>query len=76
MKQNNGGPAFPQHGYERQDEKHWNSEECGGTGLTLRDYFAAKVLAGRSAIPGTIDPDYEGKIAYQLADAMLAARDA
>ena len=76
MKQNNGGPAFPQHGYESQDEKHWNSEECGGTGLTLRDYFAAKVLAGRSAIPGTIDPDYEGKIAYQLADAMLAARDA
>lgn len=56
------------------------ANEYGGHGsqggMTLRDYFAAKVLAGRSAIPGAIDPDYEGKIAYQLADAMLAARTA
>lgn len=66
MKQNNGGPAFPL----------GSTPEEWMNGMTLRDYFAAKVLAGRSAIPGTIDPDYEGKIAYQLADAMLAARDA
>lgn len=91
MKQNNGGPAFPQHGYESQDEKHWNSEECGGAGLTLRDYFAAK------AMPLAMD-DYKRRTlgieepvaawdelydlsciaadAYRLADAMLAARDA
>lgn len=76
MKQNNGGPAFPGTYNARPDQGRGAVRECHDTGMTLRDYFAAKVLAGRSAIPGTIDPDYEGKIAYQLADAMLAAREA
>lgn len=76
MKQNNGGPAFPVLDPHSMQPDTVVEMMRLASGMTLRDYFAAKVLAGRSAIPGTIDPDYEGKIAYQLADAMLAARDA
>ncbi|ELI9044540.1 hypothetical protein RSM66_002799 [Pseudomonas aeruginosa] len=73
MSKDDGGPAFARPAGDYSGTRHGNAAQAG---MTLRDYFAAKVLAGRSAIPGTIDPDYEGKIAYQLADAMLAARDA
>lgn len=56
------------------------ASEYGGhgsqAGMTLRDYFAAQVLAGRFAIPGQVDVEYDAKLAYQMADAMLAARDA
>lgn len=84
MKQNNGGPAFPQHGYESQDEKHWNSEDCGGAGLTLRDYFAAKAMQAWLSTYGDNDRHpatanncaHVAEQAYQVADAMLAARDA
>ncbi|AXA27629.1 hypothetical protein C1S65_16720 [Pseudomonas putida] len=49
-------------------------------GLTIRDYFAAKVLAGFAANPSMIDSNdskaiaYMADCAYQVADAMLAAR--
>lgn len=49
-------------------------------GMTLRDYFAAKALAGFSANPSMIDSNdskaiaYMADSAYQVADAMLAAR--
>lgn len=50
----------------------------GGTavqfGMSLRDYFAAKAMGGRAAIPGAVDPGYDAALAYQLADAMIAER--
>jgi hypothetical protein len=60
---NNGGPAFPKHGYE------------GPDGMTLRDWFAGQALAGllRDGIDvhGIDDSAY---LAYEMADAMLKAR--
>lgn len=66
---NDGGPAFP--GTEA------NGLNSGWSGLSLRDYFAAKVL------PTIYDdslggPDWRDAVAneaYQLADAMLKARE-
>ena len=76
--QNDGGPAFPCVYY---------SEPIGSIGpqltikggLSIRDYFAAAALQGllgnsefhvETAIPNAI-----ATYAYQLADAMLKARD-
>ena len=48
------------------------------TGMTLRDYFAAKALQGICASPEHLDRTGSFKnaaeTAYELADAMLAAR--
>lgn len=57
-----GGSAFPEPG----------NAQCGG--MSLRDYFAARALA--PAFPGmtTRDVQYAAEAAYELADAMLAAR--
>ena len=59
-----GGSAFPEPG----------NAQCGG--MSLRDYFAARALA--PAFPGmtTRDVQYAAEAAYELADAMLAARSA
>ena len=48
-----------------------------GTGMTLRDYFAAKSLQGLLATDLNCAPEYVQDIAYSayvLADAMLKAR--
>jgi predicted DNA-binding transcriptional regulator AlpA len=59
---NEGGPAFP--GY-------------GETGMTLRDYFAAKAMQGFAADPDTTgSAEIIAKVAYQWADAMIKAREA
>ena len=53
-----------------------------GSGMTLRDYFAAKAMQGLIASPrGTPDgrdatDTYYAKCAYLMADAMLKAREA
>lgn len=72
----NGGPAFPttpEHGV-----------NYGDTGMSLRDYFAAKALQGLMGRswqdPSTgIAPDNVfdlwAKAAYATADAMLKARE-
>lgn len=39
-----------------------------------RDYFAAKAMSGFMARPGQTEPEYESRLAYKVADAMLAAR--
>jgi len=56
------------------------------SGMTLRDYFAAKALQGMSANPADVhDADKEtydeyveeiARCAYKLADAMMKAREA
>lgn len=61
-----GGPAFPV-----PDE----GQGWGAAGMTLRDWFAGQALAGMLAdpnVPGK--PRQTSEAAYELADAMLAAR--
>jgi hypothetical protein len=61
---NDGGPAFPTPaGIQHND------------GMTLRDYFAAAALQGNLIEP-TANNEEVAKCAYQLADAMLRAREA
>lgn len=63
---NNGGPAFPvPYGFM-------------GAGASLRDYFAAKAMQGEVAANTSkrADPTETAEYAYQMADAMLRAREA
>lgn len=68
-----GGSAFPNEG------KHANGYAEGG--LSIRDYFAAKAMqaAITTAAAPYMSPDPScallvSKMAYQMADAMLAER--
>ena len=47
-----------------------------GTGMTLRDYFAAKAMQGFAAIDDDIFSSIEkmAEVSYKWADAMLKAR--
>lgn len=81
-----GGPAFPAGSVRKSRPAH----DPGGNwvetdrvqplhqGLTMRDYFAAKAMQGLLAQScGTAlgsDPIHGAQYAYQMADAMLAAR--
>ena len=62
-----GGPAFPL-------QSIGPDFAPGYAGMTLRDYFAAKAMQG--LIVGVDKPrtDYIARAAYEMADAMLAAR--
>ncbi len=67
-KKPDGGPAFPAPGYVNQ-------------GMSLRDYFAAKAMEGMCsacswAIDVSVDIESMAKASYEIADAMLAAREA
>lgn len=73
MRTNDGGPAFPSHG---------SMGEVVQEGLSLRDYMAAKAMpmvaaqfysTGQHLVGGTV-AQLAAKIAYEFADAMLAAR--
>ena len=60
--------AFPRSG-----DQSWHRQE----GMLLRDYFAGQVLAG-VAFDKTLSPDDDDLVAkrcYEIADAMLKARD-
>ncbi len=58
-----GGPAFP-------------SVFDHDRGMTLRDYFAAKAMQGILADPSTPEIMDIAGAAYEMADAMLKARQA
>ena len=74
MGKDNGGPAFPRDGYQIEDE-YWRKETIQGkNGMTLRDYFAAKAMQGMMAGNWNTNYDAWADHAYQLADAMLRAR--
>ena len=66
-----GGPAFPL-------QSIGPDFAPGYAGMSLRDYFAAKAMQGLLAQScGTAlgsDPIHGAQYAYQMADAMLAAR--
>jgi hypothetical protein len=68
---NTGGPAFPVNQQLPEGMANLTPE----TGMTLRDYFAAKAMQGLLA--GTLKSSDLSLIArdcYQMADAMLKAR--
>jgi hypothetical protein len=69
---NTGGPAFP---YEYFDEQLRQKRVM--TGMTLRDYFAAKAMEA-DMIAGVHQNDFAWSAArsYKMADAMLEAREA
>jgi hypothetical protein len=49
------------------------------TGMTLRDYFAAKAMQAMLAHPNskeTASPQVYASAAYEMADAMMKAREA
>lgn len=68
---NNGGPAFPE---SFQDKDPRNQGWIGG-GMTLRDYFAAKAMQQLMPSVQIEDGKTISKIAYQVADAMIKARE-
>lgn len=71
---NDGGSAFPCKGIPIDPDTYRNHP-----GMTLRDYFAAKALAGWMASLLPEQPVHEQALAhrmYAIADAMLKARNA
>jgi hypothetical protein len=74
MSKNNGGPAFPSEGFVCSDGIKYD-------GMTLRDYFAAKAMVivpemtAYNMKDNETRADYTARIAYKMADAMLAERE-
>jgi hypothetical protein len=71
-----GGPAFPRPASE--DRTHGTRPPGNATvdaqcGMTIRDYFAAKVIEGAKA-KNVTEAKALATSAYQIADAMIAAR--
>ena len=65
-------PAFPT---EINTEHFSHPSTIYKTGMTLRDYFAAKAMQGFAAYIGpSMTFESRAKIAYEWADAMLKAR--
>ncbi len=83
MSNKTGGPAFPQSGVCTPEINSWDSEDFGGRGLTVRDYFAGKVLQGvmASGTSMSIGTNHEeamldmARAFYSMADAMIKARE-
>lgn len=74
MKKNTGGQAFPRQQWEY--DGHNTVLQYQEDGMTLRDYFAAKAMHS-VLVNGYFDKfDSVASDAYQLADAMLRAREA
>jgi hypothetical protein len=72
MSTNNGGPAFPCEGYTTNDG---NRPFDGLSGMTLRDYFAAKAMQALLPLYDA-NPNFDlANAAYGSADAMLRARE-
>lgn len=67
-KNDTGGPAFPR--VVEQPNGYTQAVE----GMTLRDYFAAKAMQGYMSIPGGVNPKWDARLAYEIADAMLVER--
>ena len=53
-----------------------NYDSDGHNGMTLRDYFAAKAMTMKFGATGTSsDLSHHAKLCYEMADAMLEARE-
>jgi hypothetical protein len=64
----NYSPAFP-------ITNHWHNELNHYNGMTLRDYMAAKAMQGMMHDVDQPHCDYIAQKAYQMADAMMKARE-
>lgn len=65
-----GGPAFPSVLYSHERAENWSTD-----GMSLRDWFAGQALVGLMANNDTsANPGAYARLAYEQADAMLAAR--
>lgn len=76
MSKNTGGPAFPP----PRDTalRAGINPQSGALGMTLRDYFAAKAMQADleyQGLEGREDLFHIAAMAYQMADAMLEARE-
>jgi uncharacterized protein YodC (DUF2158 family) len=60
-----GGPAFPV----------TDGHAVYAPGMSLRDWFAGQALAAITMRHGTGDIDWQSLLAYEMADAMLSARE-
>ena len=69
-----GGPAFPSRAT-LVAQQGTPLGEVEGIGMTLRDYFAAAVLAGNSLGAAGMGHEHIAALAYCLADAMLEERN-
>lgn len=79
MSKDKGGPAFP---VIPPVDETWRTAAgypYPDSGMALRDWFAGQIAAGMAAFSGTAGISYgPGEIAgraYQVADAMLKARE-
>jgi hypothetical protein len=70
-KPDNGGQAFPVPAANALSD---GSCYLSGVGMTLRDYFAAAALNGMIASTTGPDLEYIARLAYDLADALIAVR--
>jgi hypothetical protein len=68
----NNPPAFPS----GNEVTLGNLRSNGHSGMTLRDYMAAKAMQGMLADPSTPEIMDIAGAAYEVADAMLKAREA
>jgi hypothetical protein len=76
MSKQTGGAAFPRSGNEWEGMEWVPSPDQ--TGMTLRDYFAAKAMQrimASSEFTNTETFEEDANVAYQMADAMLKARE-
>ena len=74
----NNPPAFPtERTIGANKDNTWIAEIPGQKGMTLRDYFAARVMQAIVGDPTLAMPEQNvAKHAYQMADAMLKEREA
>ncbi len=78
---NNGGPAFPVSTRPMDTEEGYGHQDGATTwqygGITVRDYFAAKILPAlyADARVGRDWQNYVAQEAYRMADAMLKERE-
>lgn len=72
---NDGGPAFPRPYFEHPTNGEYSLAQ---EGMSLRDYFAGQALVGiiASEVENRTPSEIVAKRAYELADAMLKAREA
>ena len=75
---NDGGAAYPSAFPELRDRHNNVIEEASNDfGMSLRDHFAGCALQGLCAVTGVDFGGSKGaaKVCYELADAMIAARN-
>jgi len=81
MSREDGGPAFPVADYDHMIFQPWTVAETKRdlSGMSLRDYFAAKAMQAMIANNWPITGDdglRTSVVAFRMADDMLAARSA